>query len=134
MLADWTLPLQLLPVEAEVLHVGVSPGLELGEWLRQVKLCNFRLSLLPGHLDHSPLHQVLPLEQQQHLLPHHHWEPGTGANSSVKHHGETTSFQAWGSPLFAQLQPVPALSAEVCSTVVRMRLDKVESTEIRSLI
>lgn len=35
------------------------------------------LSAPLGHLDHSPLHQVLPLEQQQHLLPHHHWEPST---------------------------------------------------------
>ena len=41
------------------------------------------LSAPLGHPDHSPLHQDLQLEQRQHLLPHHHWEPGAGEQAPL---------------------------------------------------
>lgn len=87
--APWqSCPLPSCPfshLRAKACHMGGVCGLEPREVRPEggPKLCSFRLSVPLGHLDHSPLHQDLQLEQRQHLLPHHHWEPGAREQTAL---------------------------------------------------
>lgn len=48
----------------------------------------------PGHSRDTPLHQDLQLEQREHLLPHHHWQPSARQQAVVRNFtGETDGDQ-----------------------------------------
>lgn len=68
----------------EARHVGGFCGLALRGVRPEDPGCAASDFLLPsGHPDHSPVHQDLQLEQRQHLLPHHHREPGAREQTAL---------------------------------------------------
>lgn len=53
------------------------------DWERRRRTQSATFGFQTGHTDCSPLHQDLQLEQWQHLLSHHHREPGQRKQTSV---------------------------------------------------